>query len=937
MKKTFLVVLLLMIALIIKAGDVTPEQALQHAKDFLQQRAATGVNPKRSQALAAELKLAGRVSGLYVFNSDSNNGYVIVSNDDRTASVLGYSDSGQLDLDNMPENMRAWLQGYADEIAWMNAHNYQPSPAVARRAASAVKHPIAPLMTTRWDQGAPFNNLCPEYTEGTKSATGCVATAMAQVMKYHNYAEMTGGLPAYDKDFSDSPCIPVAALPQTTFDWGNMLDEYPDGGYTAEQGAAVAKLMQYCGSSTKMAYGAESFSNVNMIPAALKNYFGYNSTAQIVVRSLYTYNEWLEMIYHELSESRPVAYGGLSSSGGHAFVCDGYQGEDYFHINWGWGGMSDNYFKLSVLNSDEQGIGGSSSKDGYHYGQRAVFGVQKPTDSGTVLDVTMHYPDLTVNSITCPDVVEVGEEVSVTLNITNNSDLDYSGDIYLGRKMGEESFSLLVGDLFEIPAKTAKDCTHKLTFTSAGTYQLVIFLPNEYGTYYTNGIVLKTITITSGGNPVTKDIDLGATLTVETAEWISDKNYYVYGKTFKGQLTVTNPDATHDYEGDYQYSLFQYDDTWNNLVDKVTHIRVPANGSINIPIEYDGLVYGTKFEVDVVYQKETDWTDFEELAYYYPCPAVITYAADGTSTVTKTSSTSYAAPATALAVDLTGTTVETVSGGAANCLFISNKSSITGAANFVKYTSGTYTAANITLIDGNDFFTPVDFTATNVEFTYDNDRWADGTNGWNTIMLPFDATGVTADGTAIDWFHSSSDTGKQFWLKEFTGDDTAAPKVYFDYVSGPMQANTPYIVALPGNHWGAANDLSGKTIKFVGENTTVHKKGDFTSVTGTNYRFIGTVTQDATNNIYCINATGNKFEQASGCAPFRAYFKPGIFDSSVSSLAVGIDGGTTDISEELRVKSEEFAPAPVYNLNGQRVANPTKGLYIMNGRKVVIK
>ena len=934
MKKPILLVLSLMMALVIQAGDVTPEQALQQAKSFMQQRAAAGINPKRSQALASELKMAGRVSGLYVFNSDGDNGYVIVSNDDRTAAVLGYSDSGQLDLDNMPENMRAWLQGYADEIAWLDAHNYQPSPVVARRAASAVKQPIAPLMATRWNQDAPFNDLCPEYTSGKKSATGCVATAMAQVMKYHNYAEMTGGLPAFDKDFSDTPCIPVAALPQTTFDWGNMLDVY-SGGYTAAQGAAVAKLMQYCGSSIKMSYGDQSSSNANMIPDALKNYFGYNSTARTAMRSLYTYNEWLEMMYHELSESRPVAYGGQSSGGGHSFVCDGYQGEDYFHINWGWGGKSDNYFKLSVLNSDEQGIGGSSSKDGYHYGQMAVVGVQKPTDSGTVLDVTMHYPNLTVNSTTCPDVVEVGEEVSVTLNVTNNSEFDYSGDIYLGNKMGAEDFSLLVGDLFEIPAKTAKDCTIKLTFTSAGTYQLVIFWPNEYGSYSTNGVVLKTITVTSGsGNPVTKDIDLGATLTVETAELVSGKNYYVYGKTFKGQLTVTNPDATHDYDGYYQYSLYQYDGKYHNLANTATHIRVPANGSVNIPIEYDGLVYGTLFEVDVVYQKETGWTAYEELAYFAPQPAVITYAADGTFTVTKTTSTSYDAPATALAVDLTGTTVETVSGGATNCLFISNKSSIAGAANFVKYTSGTYTAANITITDGSDFFTPVDFTATNVEFTYDNDRWADGTNGWNTIMLPFDVTGVTANGTPIDWFHSGSDTGKQFWLKEFTGDDTTAPKVYFDYVSGPMQANTPYIIALPGNHWGAANDLSGKTIKFVGENATVHKKGDFTSVTGTNYRFIGTTTQDATSNIYRINAAGNKFELASGCAPFRAYFKPGIFDSGVSSLSINNGGETTGIQS---VDSGQLTVDSYFNLAGQRVVQPTKGLYIVNGKKVVIK
>ncbi|MBE6260551.1 MAG: hypothetical protein E7107_06955 [Prevotella sp.] len=934
MKKTILLVLCLMLTEVINAGDVTPEQALQQAQSFLQQRVTSGKN--RSQA-AAELKMAGRVSGLYVFNADDDNGYVIVSNDDRTVSVLGYSDSGRLDLDNMPENMRAWLQGYADEIAWLDAHNYQPSPTVARRALSAVKQPIAPLISTRWNQGTPYNDLCPEYTSGVKSVTGCVATAMAQVMKFHEYAEMTGGLPAYDTDYGGGSCVAVAALPQTTFDWDNMLDEYPSGSYTAEQGAAVAKLMQYCGSSVKMNYGSSSSSNTNMVATALKDYFGYNSTTQLAVRSLYTYNEWLEIIYHELSENRPVVYGGQSSGGGHEFVCDGYQGEDYFHINWGWGGLSDNYFKLSVLNSDEQGIGGSSSKDGYHYGQDAVIGVQKPTDYGTVLSITPHLANLTVNSITCPATAAVGEEISVTLNIFNNSTSDYSGDIYLGRKK-DDYYSLLVGDIFEIPAQTAKDCTFKLTFTSADTYQFVFFWPNEYGSYYTDAVVLETITVipSGSGNPVTDNITLGRSLIVENSENTTGKYYNVYGSIFKGVLTVTNPETSSDYQGTYQCDVYEDGNYSSPVFREAKTIRVPASGSFDIPIEISGITNGSSYAVFVVYKKNGAWGSWDDIATYTCQPAVTTYAANGTATVTKNSSTSYAAPATALAVDLTGTTVTSVSGGATNCLFISDKSSLTGAANFVKNTSGTYTATSITLTDASDFFTPVDFTATNIEFTYNNDRWADGTNGWNTIMLPFDVTSVTANGTAIDWFHSSSDTGKQFWLKEFTADDTTAPKVIFDYVSGDMKANTPYIVALPGNHWGATNDLSGKTIKFIGENTTVHKKGDLTSVTGTNYRFVGTATQDATSNIYCINATGNKFELATGCPPFRAYFKPGIFDSSVGALSIGTDtNGTTEIITINN--SKENTDGAVYDLSGRRVERPSKGVYIMNGKKIVVK
>ena len=236
------------------------------------------------------------------------------------------------------------------------------------------------------------------------------------------------------------------------------------------------------------------------------------------------------------------------------------------------------------------------------------------------------------------------------------------------------------------------------------------------------------------------------------------------------------------------------------------------------------------------------------------------------------------------------------------------------------------------MTDGNDFYSPIDFTATNIEFTYANDRRADGTNGWNTIMLPFDVTSVTANGTAIDWFHSGSDTGKQFWLKEFVSDDLGVVNFGF---ADEMKANTPYIIALPGNHWGSEYDLSGKTIKFIGQNVTVHKNGEVSSVTGGNYRFIGTTVTDATTNIYPINVDGNQFVLDDGCAPFRAYFKADMFDRTVTSLGIGNGGETTGI-DEVRGKTEE-GRGEVFDLSGRRVENPTKGVYIKNGKLFIKK
>ena len=143
-------------------------------------------------------------------------------------------------------------------------------------------------------------------------------------------------------------------------------------------------------------------------------------------------------LYHELAEGRAIIYAGQSTGGGHEFVCDGYQGEDYFHINWGWSGMCDSYFKLSALNPDEQGIGGSTSSEGYRLGQNAVVGVQLEGGTGTVLD-NPNIVNLTLNDVSADKTsISIGETAIVTFNMTNNSTDDYDGEIGIFFLHGDE-------------------------------------------------------------------------------------------------------------------------------------------------------------------------------------------------------------------------------------------------------------------------------------------------------------------------------------------------------------------------------------------------------------------------------------------------------------------------------------------------------------------
>lgn len=482
------------------AEDVTTEQALNEAMDFLMSQKTTSGTPRHAPGILPELTLQGKVSGLYVFNVKDEGGFVIVSNDDRTTPILGFSDSGSLDPASMPNNMRAWLQGYADEIAWLQQHGSKASGLKKARGkvGSHSTDPVAPLISTTWNQGAPYNNLCPKYDGNTRSATGCVATAMAQVMYYHKWpTSATASIPGYT---TGSYSLSVSSLSATTFSWSSMKDSYTST-ETGTSATAVAKLMQYCGASVQMDYGPESGSNTNMVAMALKTYFDYNSTTQFVSRSYYTYAKWTDLIYHELAHARPVVYGGQSSGGGHEFVCDGYKyenGTDFFHINWGWGGMSDNYFVLSALDPDQQGIGGSSSTDGFHYGQDAVIGIQKSTQSGTIANISPNDVNLRMNSITLSNsTAPMGSIVNVTFNITNNSNDDYDGDIYLGTKEGDYYY-LFDGNNCDIPAKQTRDCVVPFIPQWEGTFDLVLFVPGDDGYYYTTGEVGATLTVIEG-------------------------------------------------------------------------------------------------------------------------------------------------------------------------------------------------------------------------------------------------------------------------------------------------------------------------------------------------------------------------------------------------------------------------------------------------------
>ena len=320
--------------------------------------------------------------GYYVFPHDGNCGYTIVSGDDRMPEIVGYSTTDTYSEENMPDGMKHLMQAYEAMATALANGDAKAERCLAEKEAlaadSTYRQPrVAPLLAdVAWGQSEPYNNLCPMYDGQRRTVTGCVATAMAQLMMYYKYPQtLKSDIPAYQtKSYQlDMPSVSAGER----YDWDNMLPQYSGSAYTAEQANAVAKLMYHCGLSFEADYGPSSTS-AWCRPNVLVKYWGYDPD---VIRPLYRENfslrEWTAILDAELQALRPVYYRGCSTtSGSHAFLCDGADGNGLYHINWGWSGWSNGYFDITVLNSDYSGAESATAPaDGFNYTCSMIVGI----------------------------------------------------------------------------------------------------------------------------------------------------------------------------------------------------------------------------------------------------------------------------------------------------------------------------------------------------------------------------------------------------------------------------------------------------------------------------------------------------------------------------------------------------------------------------------
>ena len=401
MKKFVISISLFCIGLNALADVVPSSKAYSVAQQFMNASRLTEVWDGNDDE--AETK-ASRDPFFHVFNVEGG-GWVIVSGEDCTVPIIGYNDSGSFNKDGMPSNMRWWLGLIRDDIRQArqkgqkgsgNTHEMWANPSRRETKAGSSKKT---LETATWDQEAPYNNLLSQYVkkksgQGVEDlCTGCVATAMAEVLRYHKWPVHGNGTLSGYTTVTAKYSVTGFSIDDHYYDWDNMPMAY-DESSTSVQADAVAQLMLDCGVMVKMDYGTSRVGGSGALPTdvvpALTKHMQYSKLAELKERSGYSDSEWLQMIKYDIDNCGPIIYGGYTSIGeGHQFVCDGYDMDNnMIRINWGWSGSRNDWFTLTLAIPNLYTFSKS---------QVAVFGLVPDKNGST------EYPDVELTMEAIPD------------------------------------------------------------------------------------------------------------------------------------------------------------------------------------------------------------------------------------------------------------------------------------------------------------------------------------------------------------------------------------------------------------------------------------------------------------------------------------------------------------------------------------------------------
>ena len=579
MKRVFLLTGLLQICcLAVFAKQVDEQTAKQVGQAFLSGTAGTkqlksGENftlvYKAAENSSSKQKSQEQTTYFYVFNAETD-GFVIVAGDDKVSPILGYSPDGCFDPENMPINLMKWLDGYKNEIRYVVEHDISATEEVRKEWEDYYNgvtpkvqkaNSVAPLLQTQWNQNPYYNDLCPGNANN-KTVTGCVATAMAQVMKYWNYPPIGTSFRSYNHPVYGTLSANFGA---TTYNWSSMPIKLTSSSSSTEKNA-VATLMYHCGVSVNMQYataaaggsGAYTTGSAPSAEHALKTYFGYKNTLSGKSKSSYTNVNWINLLKTELEAGRPILYAGTGTSGGHAFVCDGFNENDYFHFNWGWGGQNDGYYALTLLKPGSGGAGGGSYD--FTSNQRAIIGIE-PSQSVWNDTSTAHLR--LYSGLSMAASLRFGDTIRLTVSIANYDTATFKGT--LGAAVFN-SEGILV-DFFDTISVSMPDSTYTSPALSFVRRAMPPFIPGNYSVaiYYKTSD--KDWTIVGDGNAYgqrnEREFTIEYSAQIETYSAFSIKNNG--GRLISKEPVTINVNilnySSSDFYGKFRVSLSNIDGT----------------------------------------------------------------------------------------------------------------------------------------------------------------------------------------------------------------------------------------------------------------------------------------------------------------------------------------------------------------------------------------
>jgi len=521
----------------------------------------------------------------YVYNINSSQGFIIVSGDDNVKPVLAYSDEVGFNADRIAPDVAWWLNGYKEQIEEIIQNNIQATDEVKSRwealksgsvsnAIDKAVQTVSPLEKTTWGQSPNYNALCPyDQTSNSLTATGCVATGMAQILKFWGAPANGAGFHSYNDPKYGTQS---ADFGSTKYDWKSMPLS------VTGPNTAVATLMYQCGVSVDMHYGVGSIGGssayiissqspvLNCAEYALTTYFGYTGI-QGLSRSAYpNKTDWIKLLKKELDAGRPVLYAGFGNGGGHCFDCDGYDANNFFHFNWGWSGQFDGYFDVDALDPAGTGTGGGTGA--FNSDQQAVIGIQG--HGGGTQSSTLNLSD---NVTLSPSNIEYGQAFTVQTNIFNKTSHDFNGDYCAAIFDNNGAFVDNVEVLPGMSLQAGKHYPNDLTFASTG---ILTMLPGSYsiGIFYSppgeNRWIKISDTLGYTNFPQMKvhhsnTIELNAAMTVTTGTTL------IQGQPVSVHLDVVNTGSA-TITGKFDVSLYDLDGYAVYTVQEMTGISMPS-------------------------------------------------------------------------------------------------------------------------------------------------------------------------------------------------------------------------------------------------------------------------------------------------------------------------------------------------------------------------